>query len=375
MLRGNRLVRLAVSRGSSLTKNNVSCQCRVMLSMNRNFSSSNEVKKKTEDLKDTLNDIKKKYEDQAKHEGHHTEESQTSSQPSVISNVLNWARDAKDIIVDNVRLAYQEMIGETTESNLRKKVEQAESYKPAKSSDKTQSEDDDEDANKPPSPSAIVLVKEGKSTWEAMKERLQDSPFIREILKNSQKIGKAASETDIGKQAQNIGQNVKDKVSDMREFWETSQNPLVYTLSGIWDNVTGETEEGLATAAIRKLDPKFIKEDWAEDVRTNLAPKIIKAQLDGDLRTLKPWLGEAVYNKLAADIRVRKADAITIDSHILNIDENAIVMKVLDDDRPIIVVVYMVQQINCIRKKGEIIEVRLHLSWKNNRSQMFILGF
>jgi import inner membrane translocase subunit TIM44 len=74
---------------------------------------------------------------------------------------------------------------------------------------------------------------------------------------------------------------------------------------------------------------------------------------------LKPWLGEAVYNKLAADIRLRKGDGIEFDSNILNIDENAIVMKILDDDRPIIVVVYMVQQINCIRKKGEIVEVRI----------------
>jgi import inner membrane translocase subunit TIM44 len=86
---------------------------------------------------------------------------------------------------------------------------------------------------------------------------------------------------------------------------------------------------------------------------------IIKAQLEGDLKTLKPWCGEAVYNKLAAEIRLRKSESITFDSNILNIDENAIIMKILDDDRPIIVVVYMVQQINCIRKKGEIIEVNI----------------
>jgi import inner membrane translocase subunit TIM44 len=90
----------------------------------------------------------------------------------------------------------------------------------------------------------------------------------------------------------------------------------------------------------------------------NLVPKIIKAQLDGDLKVLKPWLGEAVYNKLAADVRVRKSEGISIDSTILNIDENGIFMKLMDDGRAVIVVVYMVQQINCIKKKGEIIEVK-----------------
>jgi hypothetical protein len=92
-----------------------------------------------------------------------------------------------------------------------------------------------------------------------MKERLQDSPFIREILKNSRKVSQQAAATDIGKQAANVGRAVSDKLEDARTFWETSQNPIVYTLSGVWENVTGETEEGIAIKEIRKLDPNFIK--------------------------------------------------------------------------------------------------------------------
>ncbi len=94
-------------------------------------------------------------------------------------------------------------------------------------------------------------------------------------------------------------------------------------------------------------------------MRLTLAPRILKAHLIGDTAALKPWLGEAVYNKLAADIRARKHDGIVFDSNILEIDENQIVMKFMESGSPIIVVVYMVQQINCIRnRKGEIIEVR-----------------
>lgn len=104
----------------------------------------------------------------------------------------------------------------------------------------------------------------------------------------------------------------------------------MYAVAGVWENMTGETEEAVATAAIKKLDSNFRKEEWAEvgdcatdspfvflslkcfcddlcikEVRTTLAPVIIKAHLQGDTKTLKPWLGEAVYNKLAADIRVQ----------------------------------------------------------------------
>ena len=89
------------------------------------------------------------------------------------------------------------------------------------------------------------------------------------------------------------------------------------------DSLTGETEEGMAVREIKKLgkrnsryftlrivthdhssDPNFIKEEWAEEVRTKVAPVVIKAHLAGDLKALKPWLGEAVFNKLAADIRI-----------------------------------------------------------------------
>ena len=107
-----------------------------------------------------------------------------------------------------------------------------------------------------------------------------------------------------------------------------------------------------------------LQEEWAEEVKANLAPTIIKAHLLGNTSALKPWLAEGVYNKLAADIRARKHDGIVFDATILDIDENQIIMRFLENGGPVIVVVYMVQQINCIRnRKGEITEVRQWWLW------------
>lgn len=90
----------------------------------------------------------------------------------------------------------------------------------------------------------------------------------------------------------------------------------------------------------------------------NVAPIVIKAHLVGDMKTLKLWMTEGVYSRLAADIRARKADGIVIDANILAIDENTVIMRFIEGGGPVILVVYMVQQINCIRNKaGEIIEV------------------
>ena len=78
----------------------------------------------------------------------------------------------------------------------------------------------------------------------------------------------------------------------------------------------------------------------------------------GDTKTLKLWMTEGVYSRLAADIRARKADGIVIDANILEIDENTVILRFIEGGGPVILVVYMVQQINCIRNKaGEIIEV------------------
>lgn len=46
---------------------------------------------------------------------------------------------------------------------------------------------------------------------------------------------------------------------DAREFWETTQNPIVYRISGAWESMTAPTEEGMAVAEIQKLDPDFVK--------------------------------------------------------------------------------------------------------------------
>lgn len=283
-----------------------------------------------------------------------------------VRSIINWGYDTAESMRDSIELAYKEMTAsDPAESRLKTTVHQAESFRRTSKPSRKDNDDDDDDedsekdseADTDPGPSAIVLVKEPKGAWEQMKERLQDSPFIKEILKNSRKVGKAAADTDIGRKAQDMGKSVQDKIEDAREVWETSQNPLVYTVAGVWENITGETEEAIAISEIRKLDPGFSKEEWAAEVKEKLAPVILKSHLIGDTKALKPWLGEAVYNKLAADIRARKHDGISFDPNILDIEENQIIMKFLENGGPVIVVVYMVQQINCIRnRKGEITE-------------------
>jgi hypothetical protein len=215
----------------------------------------------------------------------HTSEQEGSASSSAnagnfVDNVRDKVGSVSSWLRTNFDVAWEEMTGKATPSSLERKVHQADSYRPA-SARKVDGDEsiDEEEEPKYEGPTALVVVKDPVSAWERMKDRLKDSPLIKEILKNSKKIGEAAAHTDIGKQATKIGQGillngsmhcllmlsvlvstgVRDKWEDAREVWETSQNPLIYTLSGVWENLTGTTEEGHCIAQLRKLDPNFEK--------------------------------------------------------------------------------------------------------------------
>jgi len=273
------------------------------------------------------------------------------------------SRLASETFVEEVRLAWDELFHPEKASVLERRVHQADSYVPRRvKSDDEDSDDEDSDDEgeeaKPQErgPSAMVLVHEPTSQWEAMRARLADSPVIREIFKRSKVVYKTAAATDAGAAAADAAENLKDKVEDAREFWETSQNPLVYTMSGVWDNVTGETEEGLVTAELLKLDPDFNKEEFLAELKDSLVPETINAHLSGQSKFLKRHCGEACYSKLHNDIKQRKEDKVEFESKMIDLDESQVVMKFLESGSPVLVCMYMVQQINVVKKDGEVID-------------------
>eukprot|EP00605_Chrysophyceae_sp_TOSAG23-4_P001351 GSChrysophyteH1.ASY1.ANO1.1469.1 assembled CDS len=274
---------------------------------------------------------------------------------SFVASIPSRSRLLASTLVEETKLAWDDLINPKKQSALKRQVHQAESYKPRK---KTEDEDADEEDEVPKEsgPSAMVLVKEPTSQWEAMRARLADSPVIREIFKRGKVVYTQAAATDAGAAAAAAADKVRDKVEDAREFWETSQNPIVYTMSGVWDNVTGETEEGMVTAELLKLDPDFNKEEFLEELKTELVPQTITSHLEGHVSHLETHCGEACFSKLSNDIKARKDDKVVFESKVVDIDESHVAMKFLESGSPVIVCMYMVQQINIITKDGEIVD-------------------
>jgi len=161
--------------------------------------------------------------------------------------------------------------------------------------------------------------------------------------------------------AKKAKQKVDHLAEDAREAWETSQNPWVYRVSSVYETLTAETPESIAVAELRKLDPEFTLDDWREDVVEHNLPKIMEWLLLGKINQLKPWLGESVFQRIAAEITARKQEGVQIDTRVLGI-MNSEILAVEPDEvekgSPIIVLHFMCQQINCVRKKadGSIVE-------------------
>lgn len=166
-------------------------------------------------------------------------------------------------------------------------------------------------------PSALMIVDEDLGAWEKLQKRIAEAPIIKGILGASHKVFEQSGMDKAKKKLDDIGE-------DAREAWETSQNPWVYRLSSVWDTVTAESEFAIATKELSRLDPDFTLEQFKLDVMETTVPEIMQCFLEGNTKALKSWLGEAVYNRLSAEIRIRKQEGLVIDPHILSYDQSEI---------------------------------------------------
>lgn len=119
--------------------------------------------------------------------------------------------------------------------------------------------------------------------------------------------------------AKKVKQKVDHLREDAQEAWETSQNPWVYRASSVYETITAETPESVAVSELRQLDPEFTLEEWRKDVVEHNLPKIMEWLLKGKINQLKPWLGEGVFQRIAAEIKARQQEGVEIDTNVLGI--------------------------------------------------------
>jgi hypothetical protein len=268
--------------------------------------------------------------------------------------VAVWAKDFRV----GVKEAWADLFGlNKQETGMKKHIYQQQPQQQGgeagKEGEGEEAEEGEEAKAKPAGGGELVVVKQQQKTWERLAEQLKDAPIIQEILKAGTKL----ADTELGRQAGKLRGKLKDRVEDAREVWETSQNPLVYKLSSVWDDLTSETELGIALREIRRADPDFVLEDWVNTLSERFLPMFFQAYLKGDLKALKPFLSEGMYKQMAEEFRLRKGEGLALDPNVLEISNAEIVQAKMHDHQPVLVLGALIQHINCVRdREGKVVE-------------------
>ncbi len=314
----------------------------------RSFSDNSNNDKKNSVLRETIEKLK----------GDTSDKSDDSTSADTNSDAKNEQLDKfmsmASSFVDTVSETWTELIASGQAKDINKKLgTPSDSGKPNYANDDEAADKYEE--YKGSKDIMLIDPEEHLSAWERMEKRLRDAPIIADILEKS---GKVYEKSGAQERVQQTQQKIKHLKEDAEEAWETSQNPWVYRASSVYDTLTAESEFAAATRQLQKLDPDFTMENWKRDVMEHTLPIIMKLFLEGRIQELKPWLGEAVYNRLAAEARARKSEGVQIDTNVLAIMNGEILACEMEGstnvdkgDDPLILLHFMCQQIHCVRKK------------------------
>ena len=204
----------------------------------------------------------------------------------------------------------------------------------------------------------MIMVEEEESSWQRIKERLTATPIIQDILGASSEGVRSFAKTDAGKRARKRLKKGRNKIEDMQEQWETSQNPYVFALASAYDEMFAETPEGQAIKELRRLDNDFVLDEWLLDVEDDIAPLMLEAYITGNEKLMDGICADTCKAMVGAAIADRKQNGFVMDPTILDIrGANLMAARPLEKAPPLMVVGFQAQQVHCITdKEGIIVE-------------------
>ncbi|KAK8650748.1 hypothetical protein V6N13_140374 [Hibiscus sabdariffa] len=176
--------------------------------------------------------------------------------------------------------------------------------------------------------------------WEALKEKMQGHPLFKRVS--------GISEPVVVK-----GQEIAE---DVRERWETSDNPIVHKIQDINESIFQETDAAASYKEIRRRDPSFSLPEFVAEVQEAIRP-VLSAYIKGDVETLKKYCSPEVIDRCKAEHTAYQSHGIFFDNKILHISDVEVRETKMMGTSPIIIVAFQTQQIHCVRdREGKITE-------------------
>ncbi|CAL9223754.1 unnamed protein product [Arabidopsis halleri] len=143
---------------------------------------------------------------------------------------------------------------------------------------------------------------------------------------------------------------------DVRELWETSDNPIVHKIQDMNEMFLKETDSASTYKEIRNRDPSFSLPDFAVEIEEVIRP-VLNAYSEGDVETLKKYCSKEVIERCTAELTAYQTHGFFFDNKLLHISEVRVSVTKMMGDSPIIIAKFQTQEIYCVRdKNGEIQE-------------------
>ncbi|GMJ09066.1 translocase inner membrane subunit 44-2 [Hibiscus trionum] len=176
--------------------------------------------------------------------------------------------------------------------------------------------------------------------WDTFKEKMQGHPLFRRVS--------GLSEPVVTK-----GQEIAE---DVRERWETSDNPIVHKIQDMNESIFQETDAAASYKEIRRRDPSFSLPEFVTEVQEAVRP-VLNAYIKGDVETLKKYCSPEVIDRCKAEHTAYQSHGIFFDNKILHISDVEVRETKMMGTSPIIIVAFQTQQIHCVRdREGKITE-------------------
>ncbi|KDP26532.1 hypothetical protein JCGZ_17690 [Jatropha curcas] len=176
--------------------------------------------------------------------------------------------------------------------------------------------------------------------WEAVREKMQGHPVFKRFAGFSEPVVTKSHEI----------------AEDMRERWETSDNPIVHKIQDVSDTIFQETDAASSLKEIRRRDPSFSLVDFVAEVQEAVRP-VLNAYIKGDLETLKKYCSPEVVSRCEAEHKAFQSHGIYFENKILHISEVEVRETKMMGTSPIIIVAFQTQQVHCVRDQhGNITE-------------------
>ncbi|KAK9128615.1 hypothetical protein Syun_017412 [Stephania yunnanensis] len=212
--------------------------------------------------------------------------SNVSSASSKMSVTFKKLKDVK--VVDLAKKGYSIVKDELNGNASKKRVQYASS---ASSSGERSAKTD------------IVVVPTKQShwgkKWESFKDKMRGNPAFKRISGISEPVVTKGQEF----------------AEDMRERWETSDNPVVHKIQDLNESVFGETATAISFKEIRRRDPYFSLPEFVAEVQDMIRPTL-NAYIKGDIKALKKTCSPEVIERCKAQHRMYESQGSFLDDKV-----------------------------------------------------------